>query len=177
MLGEKAAEGCRTPNPSGRATWLAAPLERGGPPPLLGNSRDNPSPSCRCCMACWGKKRQRAAALQIHRGGPLEWRRLWSAVALHRFWGIPGTTRSPNVRNSHKRPGRTRIVAKDCRILPSRINKILTPSPHPSRTHFFFFKPTLLERFAILRLVRILLTVPVFKYLERTVSRISSRLS
>jgi hypothetical protein len=47
MLGGKAAEGCRTPNQRGRATRMAAPLERGGPPPLLGNYGDDRSPFVR----------------------------------------------------------------------------------------------------------------------------------
>ncbi len=37
-----------------------------------------------------GEKPQRAAALQTNRVVPLEWRRLWSGVAHHRFGGIPG---------------------------------------------------------------------------------------
>jgi hypothetical protein len=43
-----------------------------------------------------GRKRQRAAALQNAA--------LWSGGALHRFWGIPGTTPSPIVGNSVMRP-------------------------------------------------------------------------
>lgn len=42
--GGGAEEGRPAPNPSGLATGMAAPLERGGLPPLLGNSQDNRSP-------------------------------------------------------------------------------------------------------------------------------------
>jgi len=67
------------------------------------------SPSYRCWMGCWGGKRQRAAALQIKRVVPLEWRRLWSAVALHRFRGIAETTALPISDNSSMRPTMNRV--------------------------------------------------------------------
>ena len=42
---------------------------------------------------------------------------------------------------------------------------------------YFFLRPTELERLATLRLVSTLSTVPIFRYFERTLSRIASRWS
>jgi len=70
----------------GRIAELPAPLERGGPPPLFGEFPRKPISKLRRCMGCWGGESGRGLrALQKNRVVRLEWRRLWSAVALHRF--------------------------------------------------------------------------------------------
>jgi len=63
-------------------------------------------------MGCWGEKRQRAAALQINSLVRLDWRCLWSAVVLRRFWGIAETTDLQMSPNSEMRPTKIRIRRK-----------------------------------------------------------------
>ncbi len=45
-----------------------------------------------------------AAALQINRIAPLEWRRFWTPAALHRFRAIPGTADLQMSDNSEMHP-------------------------------------------------------------------------
>jgi hypothetical protein len=50
-------------------------------------------------------------------------------------------------------------------------------APTAGARSYFFLRPTELERLATLRLVSTLSTVPIFRYFDRTLSRIASRWS